>query len=121
MPEQLDTSIHRSGDNELDDRVVPGLSCRDGRCGGVIDPPPANAIDATAELSGNQSSARGLLWIAGGFLFCPCHLPLTLWVLATLFAGTAVGALLHTHVVAAAVLITAIWIAATWRGVRLLK
>jgi hypothetical protein len=62
-----------------------------------------------------------LLWIAGGFLVCPCHLPLMLWLLASLLAGTAAGALLRDHVVAAGIAISAIWLAATWRGVRLLR
>jgi hypothetical protein len=57
----------------------------------------------------------------GGFVFCPCHLPLTLWVLATLLAGTALGALLREHLVVASILISAVWILATWRGFWLLR
>jgi hypothetical protein len=62
-----------------------------------------------------------MLWLVGGFLFCPCHLPLTLWLLGTLLAGTAAGALLRQHVVVAAAIITTVWALATWRGVRLLR
>jgi hypothetical protein len=62
-----------------------------------------------------------MVWLVGGFLFCPCHLPLTLWLLGTLLAGTAAGALLRRHVVVAAVIITSVWALATWRGVRLLR
>ena len=69
----------------------------------------------------SDGTMRGLLWIGGGFLFCPCHLPLTLWFLATVLAGTAAGAVLHSHVVAASIATSAIWAAATWRGVRLLR
>ena len=62
-----------------------------------------------------------MAWLIGGFLFCPCHLPLTLWLLGALLAGTAAGALLRQHVVVAAVIITSVWALATWRGVRLLR
>lgn len=61
------------------------------------------------------------MWLVGGFLLCPCHRPVTLWLLATLLAGTAAGALLREHVVLAAVVSTAAWALATWHGLRLLR
>jgi hypothetical protein len=45
----------------------------------------------------------------------------TLGLLAWLLAGTVAGALLRDHVVVAGTLISATWILATWRGVRLLR
>lgn len=68
-----------------------------------------------------KADYRGYLWIAGGFLFCPCHLPLTLSALGLMLAGTAAGALLRDHVVAAAACTSVPWIILTWRGVRLLR
>ena len=68
-----------------------------------------------------RSEGRGLLWLIGGFLLCPCHLPLTLWLLGTLLAGTAAGALLREHVMGAGVLITTAWLLATWRGLKLMR
>ena len=65
-----------------------------------------------------QAENRGLAWELGGFVFCPCHLPLTLWALAAVFSGTAAGALLRQHVWAAGAAVTAVWAAATWRGIR---
>jgi mercuric ion transport protein len=65
-----------------------------------------------------QAENRGLAWLLGGFVFCPCHLPLTLWAIAGLLSGTAAGALLRDHAYVAGTAITTIWIAATWRGVR---
>ena len=38
-----------------------------------------------------------MLWVIGAFVFCPCHLPITLSVLALLLGGTAAGALLRAH------------------------
>ena len=64
---------------------------------------------------------RGLLWMIGAFVFCPCHLPITLSVLALIFGGTAAGALLQAHPYAAAAVVTLLWIAGTWRGLVLVK
>jgi len=63
-----------------------------------------------------QAENRGLAWVLGAFVICPCHLPLTLWAIAALLSGTAAGALFHAHVYAAAAVISGAWLAATWRG-----
>jgi cytochrome c biogenesis protein CcdA len=65
-----------------------------------------------------QAENRGLAWVLGAFVICPCHLPLTLWGLAALLSGTAVGALLNAHSYVAGAAISGVWLAATWRGVR---
>src|SRR4029078_13325896 len=67
--------------------------------------------------SSTQTERRGLLWVIGAFVICPCHLPLTLGLLATVLSGTAAGALLIDHPIAAGIVITATWLAATLRGV----
>lgn len=77
---------------------------------------PAPAVGQPTELE-----RRGRLWVFGSFALCPCHLPLTLGVLATLFGGTALGAVLRDHALLAGLVITAAWIAGTWRGFRLLR
>ena len=59
---------------------------------------------------------RGRWWLAVSFLFCPCHLPLTLGLLAGVFGGTALGALLRDHVWVAGTVIAATWLAGTARG-----
>lgn len=64
---------------------------------------------------------RGLAWIAGAFLICPCHLPLTLGVAAALLSGTAAGVALHAHPYIAGAIISTVWAAGTWRGFHLLK
>ena len=74
-------------------------------------------IEVTAE----QVEKRGVAWIIGAFLICPCHLPLTLWLAATLLTGTALGAALRDHPMVAGTVITVAWLAATWRGFHLLR
>lgn len=64
---------------------------------------------------------RGMLWMIGAFVFCPCHLPLTLSALALLLGGTAAGALLGAHPYIAAIVVTLLWIAGTWRGFVLVR
>lgn len=83
---------------------------------GANPPVPAPPLAEPAELE-----RRGRRWIFGSFVFCPCHLPLTLGVLGTVLGGTAAGAALHDHAVAAGVVITAAWVVGTWRGFRLVR
>ncbi len=64
---------------------------------------------------------RGKLWVALSFVFCPCHLPVTLTLLTLLLGGTAAGALLRDNVWLAGAVITSTWAAGTWRGLRLLR
>jgi Fe2+ transport system protein B len=74
---------------------------------------PACAAPVTPE----QAENRGMAWVIGAFLFCPCHLPLTLALAAALLSGTAAGVLLSDHVYVAGAVITAVWVAGTWRGI----
>jgi len=69
-------------------------------------------------MTAQQAENRGLTWVLGAFVICPCHLPLTLWAAAALLSGTAAGVLLREHVYIAGTAITAVWAAATWRGFR---
>jgi cytochrome c biogenesis protein CcdA len=64
---------------------------------------------------------RGLAWVLGAFVICPCHLPVTLAIFTTVLSGTALGALIAGHPYVAGVAITVAWIAATWRGIRYLQ
>jgi len=71
--------------------------------------------------SAARLETRGVFWLVAAFLFCPCHLPLTLGLAGLLLAGTAAGALLQSYPLAAGVLVTAVWVAGTWRGFHLLN
>ena len=68
-----------------------------------------------------QLENRGMLWMIGAFVFCPCHLPLTLGALALLLGGTTIGVLLRAHPYIAAAIVTALWAAGTWRGFALIR
>ncbi len=64
---------------------------------------------------------RGILWMIAAVLLCPCHLPLTLWLLGAALSGTAAGVLLNDHPVVSGVVIVAAFLAAVWRGLRSFK
>jgi hypothetical protein len=67
------------------------------------------------------SETRGMAWVIGAFLICPCHLPITLGLAGALLAGTAAGAVLRGHLIAAGTIVSLAWVAATWHGLRLLR
>jgi hypothetical protein len=71
----------------------------------------------TVTLTPEQAENRGMAWVIGAFLICPCHLPLTLGLATTLLAGTAAGVLLRDHPFLAGSVITVTWLAGTWRGI----
>ena len=71
--------------------------------------------------SSRQLEHRGMAWMIGAFIFCPCHLPITLAVLGLLLGGTAAGALLHAHPYVAGTIVTTVWAAGTWRGFSLVR
>lgn len=68
-----------------------------------------------------QLERRGTLWMIGAFVFCPCHLPITLSALGFLLGGTAASALLRGHPYWAGAVVTMLWIAGTWRGFSLVR
>ena len=72
-------------------------------------------------LTPQSAENRGLAWVIGAFLICPCHLPLTMAFATTVLAGTTAGVLLRAHPLATGVLITAAWAAGTWQGTRHLR
>src|SRR5438093_6704902 len=97
-------STFRSHFNEPADSDVPG--------GGRVACDRCRSRDAK-EIgpSRTHSDVRGLLWVAGGFVFCPCHLPLTLWLLAGVLAGTTAGTVVEGHPVVTGTVTTLVWLA----------
>ncbi len=91
--------------------------CRSRR--GIDPAPPDTAEDQVARDDGHGSASRPEIF--GSFALCPCHLPLTLWILVAVFGGIAVGAVLRDHVVVVDLVRSAAWIAGTWRGFRLVR
>jgi hypothetical protein len=72
-------------------------------------------------LAPEQAHRRGVAWIIGAFVFCPCHLPITLWVVAALLSGTAAGALVLGHPYLSGAALLAVWLAGTLHGFNLMR
>ena len=68
-----------------------------------------------------QQDHKGLAWLFGAFVICPCHLPITLAVLTGALSGSVAGTLVIGHPYFAGGLIVVAWLAATWRGIVLLN
>lgn len=118
LNENHDSSGTRRRDN--DDHDLRGYT-RDGiRRGDCRIPAPAGAGDAPGELTVRGDERRGLLWLVAAFVVCPCHLPITLALLAALFAGTGIETVRHGRIIVSAVTAT-VWGLATWRGLSLLR
>jgi hypothetical protein len=75
----------------------------------------------TCALTPAQATWRGIVWIGGSFVLCPCHLPITLWAVGALLSGTALGALVRGHVILAGVLISFTWLVSTLHGFNLMR
>ena len=83
---------------------------------------PATGLSKSRPVADDQRrKSRGWRWLLGSAVICPCHLPVTLALLGTALGGTAIGATLHRHVVLAGLIIAAVWLFVTWRGLRLLS
>ena len=63
-----------------------------------------------------QLENPGIAWIVGAFLICPCHLPLTLWLVGALLAGTPFAPFVFGYSVLLGVLVTSAWLGATAYG-----
>ena len=68
-----------------------------------------------------RTERRGAAWIIASFIFCPCHLPLTLAAGATVLSGTVVGVWWSGHPYIVGAVVTGLWVAGTWRGVSYLR
>ena len=81
---------------------------------------PIRLDDATGT-DGVHLEKRGRAWLLWSFVLCPCHLPWTLAVLATVAGGTSLGVLVRDHAWVAGILISAAWIGGTAYGLRLIR
>jgi mercuric ion transport protein len=109
----MNSTLRSQDDEHADSGVFGGGRAACDRCRGD---------DATeVDPSRARSHIAGLLWVAGAFVFCPCHLPLTLWLFAGVLAGTSAGVLVQGHPFMTGILTTSVWLAATWHGMRLMR
>lgn len=68
-----------------------------------------------------DGTKRGERWLVLSFVFCPCHLPWTLAILAMLSGGTAIGSFVRGNAIVVGLVVSALWIAGTWKGFALIR
>ena len=78
-------------------------------------------INRACAITPEQAHRRGVTWIVGSFVLCPCHLPVTLWVAGALLSGSAAGSLLLGHPYVAGVMLGILWLAGTLYGFHLMR
>ena len=83
--------------------------------------PPTPKVTQPPTQNKSKAQRHGIAWVMGSFLFCPCHLPLTLGLLVAIFGGTVLGTVVVHYSLLVGVLITLIWAAGTWYGFRKLR
>ena len=78
-------------------------------------------MNPVCPITPEQNDRRGIAWVIGSFVLCPCHLPITLAVIGAVLSGTALGALFRGHLILAGVLISIVWLAGTLHGFNLMR
>ncbi len=64
---------------------------------------------------------RGRRWLIWSFIFCPCHLPISMAVLAAIFGGSAFGALIGRNTLGVGLVLGAIYAIGVGIGFRYLR
>jgi Fe2+ transport system protein B len=78
-------------------------------------------INRACAITPEHVHRRGVTWIIASFVLCPCHLPVTLWVVSALLSGTAAGSLLLGHPYVAGVVLGGMWLGGTLYGFHLMR
>jgi hypothetical protein len=61
---------------------------------------------------------QGRRWLIWSFIFCPCHLPISMAVFAAIFGGTAFGTLISRNTLGVGLALGAIYAAGVGIGFR---
>ena len=64
---------------------------------------------------------RGRRWLIWSFIFCPCHLPISMAVLAAIFGGSAFGALIGRNTLGVGIVLGTIYAIGVGIGFRHLR
>jgi len=82
----------------------------------AVETPPS--IDAP---TARTRERQGRKWLAISFIFCPCHLPVTMAVLGVVFGGSAFGTLVGRNTFAVGLVFGAVYAALLFVGFRHLR
>ena len=68
--------------------------------------------------SSAERERRGRRWVVWSFILCPCHLPITLGVLGTVFGGSAIGPLVARNGLSIGIGVSALYAVGLGIGLR---
>ena len=74
--------------------------------------------DAATSSGSADREKRGRRWVVWSFILCPCHLPVTLGVLGTVFGGSAFGPLIARNGLSIGLGISAVYAVGLGIGLR---
>ena len=84
-------------------------------------PIESQAPAATSIQDTTQREKKGRKWLVVSFIFCPCHLPVSMAVLGVLFGGSAFGALVGRNTIGVGIVFGVIYAAFLAVGFRHLR
>ncbi len=84
----------------------------------VLESPPSTTATVPAT---PDREKQGRKWLVISFIFCPCHLPVSMAVLGVLFGGSAFGALVGRNTIAVGIVFAVIYAALLAVGFRHLR
>lgn len=87
----------------------------------VVDTSLADTPATTGNPDPVALERRGRRWLIWSFVFCPCHLPLTMMALAAIFGGTALGSLIDRNTLGVGVVFGVIYAIGVGIGFRHLR
>lgn len=74
-----------------------------------------------ADPSAREHEKRGRKWLVISYVFCPCHIPITLALIGAAFGGTTLGAALTGNALRVGIVLTSIYALVLWRGFRQIR
>ena len=74
-----------------------------------------------ADPAARDLEKRGRRWLIVSYVLCPCHLPITLGLLAIAFGGTTLGTLALGHAGWVAAALTGLYALVLWQGFRRIR
>ena len=102
-------------------RTEESMPIAEGSPDGTTDPTQKATSILRPDRSRPKEEKVGRRWLVFSFIFCPCHLPVVMALLAAGFGGSAFGALIGRNTIGVGIVVTLIYAAAVVTAFRHLR
>lgn len=75
----------------------------------LLESEQSTELSAGDEPGPDALERRGRRWLIWSFIFCPCHLPWSMAILASVFGGSALGTLISRNVIGVGIAFGAVY------------